>query len=428
MLISEIFEKNGIEEGVQRDFASAVTNAIETENTDDLKAFLKENFSEIEEYELLSEQVIKGVETKEIINEVVEEDERDKEIRALKEELQNTKNKLEEKEMNKCPDCGKELSEKKGRYVCEKCNKTYEMKDSKLKEIKENKTDFDKGVADFTNNEIDVNLMLESEDYRNGVASAKKEQDLPENKLRDEIKTVKKEISEEIASKFDEIKSLVESALKTVKENKDEDDDAVMTEEDVKQTALQLAMGQINEANDIPEEHKDLFEETFETAKKSVCNQKDAILSEAELNGVEKTLEFHLRGIEEGKAESFDELVSKLNEKKEDIKDFDDFVKSVAKYSSLYIEEGIEILDDEDDDSEENIDEEATEFINNIKKDLTETQKIDLDNVIEGIEFEDDEDFRKQINEWVGSLDGEDDEDDKYKDLRSRYAKSLGHK
>lgn len=433
MLISEIFEKNDIGEETQRDFASAVKTALDSGDTKTLKTFLAENFSEIEDFENFSAQIIKGVETKEIINEVAEEptDDKDKKIQALEEELQKTKTILEEKEMNKCPACEGKLKEKDGNFVCESCKKTYEMKDEKMKEIKENKTDFNKGLEDFQNTEIDVDLMLESADYRAGVAEGKKLANLPENQLKNELKTMKKELSEEINSKFEEIKGLFESTIKSIKENKDEDDSDVLNEEDVKQKALQLAMGQIDESGDIPEEHKELFEETFNTAKKSVQTRREAILSEAEINGLEKTISFHLKGIEEGEAESFAELISKLNEKKEDIKDFDDVVKSIADYSSLYIEEGIEILDVDDDEPEGEIDEKATEFINNIKKDLTETQKIDLENVIEGIEFEDDEDFQKQINEWIEALDedGEIDEDEKkYKAQRDQLMKSLGQK
>jgi len=381
MELGVLLEKISLDENIMKNFLQLIESCSGSKETDDLEEFLEKNVMnqlEEEEYDTLLVSLTEGIMNGEFVKE-------NKEIKSLKEEIENLKNMIENlKKSNpkedsmvmkekKCPECKKDLFESGENFICEDCKKAYSIKEEKLEEAESGVFEAFQAEKDFEKEEADVDLILESESYRNRW----------------------KELKEEKEEK--ESKPVVEKKLEALEQKVDEKFEKILEK-----------LNALTEKNETEDEG--IFESLIEKVE---CSS---------------DLEEVIQSIKEGNLsvkEGFDELESLGYEAlKEDESEYEEFVKGISEKINDVVDENDKIfIEEEEDEYEEENSTEIYEFIiEEATKDLAETQKVQVNELIEGIDFEDEEDFKKQLNELIEGL--TDEEQGKEEDKVSKRAKA----
>ena len=396
MLIREILEKHDLKPEQIKKFVDVLESVSKTKETKELEEFFADNFSLLDEKEFNSfYETVKEECLNDSFSLVEKEDILSAKIIILEEKLEEINKKLEEGMKKKymeqaCPYCGEQkMYADDGDYICEACKKKSVMKEGKLMKIESKKdvkesVEFKKGLEDHEKGEYDNNLILESEDYREGIKEAKRLKEAAEKSpvTVSEFREMITNLSESIKSISEKIDSLEEKIEKTEEAETEETNE----KEDINLDSINEAIEKIYEGNlyeSLKEKgFKEIFEEINEKAKEELEEKeyKALILSlveEARENGEEiDILEF----VDEEKGED-------------------------SKSEEVDEEKGEDSKSEEVDEEKIAIEEKCNDIIENAISELVETDKAKIKELAETIEFETLEELEESLKNLIENLD-----------------------
>ncbi len=308
-------------------------------------------------------------------------------------------------------------------------------------DVIEKSSDFLAGQEHFLKNEVDIDKMLVSEDYRKGVEQAKIEENTQEKKIEKRFSAVDE--------KIDTINGVLTKILEAVSAEKSVDED-VITDEEVKSLAYKAVIEGIDSSEAVSDK-KDLYESEMKNAEVILEDMKDSLIANAEIAGLSTYVKVQMKRVaESGDEKHVKKMFVQLNKKANEFEDFSDVVESIQDYCNLYLEEAIEVVDvsEEKPEQEENVEENDTsdenstltedndgnsveeyaKLVEETTDGMIETDKIKFTDLIEGLEFEGLEDYKGQIlklkesfEEAVEEEDGS--ESEEISELRKKYNK-----
>lgn len=409
MLIKEVIEQLNLDTEQIKEFTDVIEVATKTKKMDRLEEFFQKNLSELETedynkiYDQLSEDCLNDSFG---LAENCEETKLKQKLVELEEEVKKLNKSLEEKEMKKkymeqaCPHCSeKKMYEKDDKYMCEACGKKSHMEEGKLvikkkekeKEDVKESTDYEKGIEDFNEGTLDNDLLLESEEYRKGVKSAKELQEanmaapLTAKEFREFTVRINKYF-EKFNKQIALVPELIGKELKAEKPNTgakyvgESEEEKEVDVESLNEKIEELYEGNI---------YEDLKEKGFKEIFEAINEKAQEKLEEAEY----KTL-----------------ILTLAEQAKENGEEID-----LVEFTEEESEEDKEVDESEENNEAENLEEQCNNLIEENIKDLVETDKSKVKELIEAVEFDTIEELEKSLKDIIENLDKDDQDEEEEK-------------